>query len=65
MKKKDTKEADLLFFKQFREISIKNVCTDLKITYENVISGKASSKTIHKVRIEIDRRLEILRNIKD
>ena len=56
-----TKEEDLQYFKQFREISIKNVCSDLKVQYANVISGKASAKTIHKVREEIERRLKILK----
>lgn len=64
MKKKDTKEDDLLYISQFREISLINVCRDLNIDYYNVIKGKASATKIKKVRKEIERRLKIIKEDK-
>lgn len=55
------KQEDIKYIKRFREISIKNVCLDLKINYSNVMNGVASKRNIHKVRKEIERRLEILK----
>ena len=56
-----TKEEDLTYIKQVREISLINVCRDLKIDYYNVIKGKASAKKINKVRNELERRIKILK----
>lgn len=60
------KELDYAFIKQFKAISIMNVCTDLHLQkdYGNIINGTASEKKIKKVRKEIERRLVIL-NVKD
>jgi hypothetical protein len=58
------KEKDLKFIKQFTSISVKNVCSDLKINYSNVLNGNASEKTTHKVRKEIERRLKRLKEVK-
>ena len=55
------KEEYIKYLKQFRQISIKNVCIDLKIDYPNVMSGKASLKKYEKVANEINRRLEVLK----
>lgn len=53
------KLEDLEYIKQFREVSIKNVCSDLKIEYVNVMTGKASCKNIRRVKKEIERRIEL------
>lgn len=53
------KQEDLEYIKQFREVSIKNVCSDLKIEYVNVMTGKASCKNIRRVKKEIERRIEL------
>lgn len=55
------KKEDLKYIKQFTSISVKNVCSDLKINYSNVMNGIASEKNVHKVRKEIERRLEMLK----
>lgn len=55
------KEIDLKYIKSFSELSVRNVCLDLKINYPNIMSGQASKENIHKVRKEIERRLEILK----
>ena len=56
------KELDYAFIKQFKAISIMNVCVDLHLQndYGNIINGTASVKKINKVRKEIERRLAIL-----
>ena len=54
-----TKQEDLNYIKQFREISIMNVCEDLGINYYNVVRGDASCKKIRRVRKEIERRIEL------
>jgi spore cortex formation protein SpoVR/YcgB (stage V sporulation) len=56
------KELDYAFIKQFKTISIMNVCTDLHLQkdYGNIINGTASEKKIKKVRKEIERRLAII-----
>jgi hypothetical protein len=53
------KEDDMKFIYSFSHISVKNVCIDLGYgkSYANIIAGKASSKKIHKVRKEIEKRL--------
>lgn len=53
------KQEDIKFLKQFREISIKNVCSDLKVEYINVMTGKASCRNIRRVRKEIEKRINI------
>lgn len=58
-----SKEKDLAYIQQFKELSVTNVCRDLGIAHPNVLSGKASAKTIHKVREEIERRIKILKGI--
>ena len=55
------KKEDLRYIKQFTSISVKNICSDLKINYSNVMNGIASEKNVHKVRKEIERRLEMLK----
>ena len=56
------KELDYTFIKQFKAISIMNVCVDLNLQkdYGNIINGTASVKKINKVRKEIERRLAII-----
>ena len=54
------KKEDLEFIKQFREISIKNVCSDLHIDYSNIMNGNASCKKIRRVRKEMEYRLNAL-----
>ena len=54
------KQEDLEYIKQFREISIKNVCSDLGINYSNVMNENASCKKIRRVRKELEYRLDIL-----
>ena len=53
------KELDYAFIKQFKAISIMNICVDLhlKKDYGNIINGTASVKKINKVRKEIEKRL--------
>lgn len=55
------KEEVLKYIKQFTGISIKNICSDLKVDYSNVISGRASERVLKKVKKEIERRLELLK----
>lgn len=54
------KKEDLEYIKKFNEISISNVCSDLKIDYSNVMNGVASCKKIRRVRKELEYRLDIL-----
>ena len=56
------KELDYAFIKQFKAISIMNVCADLHLQkdYRNIINGTASVKKINKVKKEIERRLAII-----
>ena len=56
------KDLDYTFIKQFKAISIMNVCTDLHLQkdYGNIINGTASKGKIKKVRKEIERRLAII-----
>ena len=54
------KQKDLEYIKQFREISIRNVCSDLKVNYFNVMNGNASCRNIRRVRKEIEKQVEIL-----
>ena len=54
------KLEDLEYIKQFNEISISNVCSDLKIDYSNVMNGLASCKKIRRVRKEMEYRLNAL-----
>ena len=56
----ESKQKDLDYIKQFRAISVSNVCKDLKLDYSNVIKGTTSIKTISKVRNELERRIKIL-----
>lgn len=52
---------DIDYIKQFKEISVKNVCSDLHLLkdYHNIMSGRASKKKINKVRNELERRLNV------
>lgn len=56
-------ELDRKYIRQFAKISVKNVCSDLNLEkdYINIFNGTASKKKIHKVRKEIERRLEVLK----
>ena len=54
------KKEDLEYIKKFNEISISNVCSDLKIDYSNVMNGLASCKKIRRVRKEMEYRLNAL-----
>lgn len=56
------KELDYAFIKQFKAISIMNVCVDLHLQkdYGNIINGTASTKKINKVKKEIEKRLAML-----
>ena len=60
------KQLDYDFIKQFKAISIMNVCTDLHFQkdYGNIINGTASKDKIKKVRKEIEKRLAILNDSK-
>lgn len=53
------KELDYSFIKQFKAISIMNICVDLHLQkdYGNIINGTASAKKINKVKKEIEKRL--------
>ena len=54
--------SDYEFIKQFTEISIKNVCSDLHLLkdYRNIITVRAKKSKLKKVRLEIERRLKVL-----
>lgn len=54
------KEQDLKFIKEFKSITISNICKDLKVDKSNVYRGLASAETIRKVREEIERKLNDL-----
>ena len=54
------KSKDLNYIKSFSNISVKNVCEDLKIAYPNVMAGTTSYDNIHKVKNEIERRIKII-----
>lgn len=60
------KQLDYNFIKQFKAISIMNVCADLRLQkdYGNIINGTASKGKIKKVRKEIEKRLAILNDSK-
>lgn len=59
------KEKDFEFIKQFKAISIMNICIDLNLQkdYRNIINGTASKHKISKVKKEIERRLDVLNEI--
>ena len=59
-KQMEMKKEDLDYIKQFREISIRNVCSNLGINYFNVMNGNASCRNIRRVRKEIEKHVEIL-----
>lgn len=48
------KEKDLNFIKKFSKITITKVCNNVGVLRQNVISGKANSEKIRKVREEIE-----------
>ena len=54
--------SDYQFIRQFTEINIKNICSDLHLekSYYNIMNGTASKKKLNKVRQEIERRLKIM-----
>lgn len=45
---------DLDYIKNFSKISIKRACSKSKANRSNVLSGRASKKTINKVRKQIE-----------
>lgn len=53
------KELDYAFIKQFKAISVMNICVDLHLQkdYRNIMNGTASEKKIKKVKKEIKKRL--------
>lgn len=55
------KEECFEYIKQFTSVSVKNVCSDLKINYWNIMNNTASEKTMLKVVNEIKRRIEFLK----
>ena len=57
----ESKQKDLDYIKQFRSISVSNVCKDLKVDYSNLMKGTTNFKTINKVRNELERRLNIIK----
>ncbi len=56
-------ELDRKYIRQFTKISIRNICSDLNLDkdYINIFNGTASKRKIHKVRKELERRLNILK----
>ena len=54
--------SDYEFIKQFTDISIRNICSDLHLLkdYRNIMNGTASKKKIAKVRKETERRLKVM-----
>ena len=48
------KEKDLKFIKNFSKITINKVCENVKTSKQNIFTGKASEKTIEKVKEEIE-----------
>jgi len=59
-RQKALKDKDINYIKSFSNISVKNVCEDLKIAYPNVMAGTTSYDNIHKVKNEIERRIKII-----
>lgn len=61
------KQLDYEFIKQFKAISIMNVCMDLHLQkdYGNIINGTASKGKIKKVRKEIEKRLAMINDSKN
>lgn len=45
---------DLEYIKKFSKITIKDVCNKSKVNRSNVLNGKASKKTINKVKKQIE-----------
>ena len=50
----------LKYIKQFTSISIKNICTDLKVDYTNDRSSRASKRVLKKKKKEIEKRIKVL-----
>lgn len=55
------KEKDLKFIKDFGKIKIAVICKELGINKANVWAGNASPEAIKKVREELERRIEELK----
>lgn len=51
---------DLKYLKQYKEITINQICKDLNITSTNLYSGKLHPSKIHEVRVELENRLREL-----
>lgn len=51
--------SDYEFIRQFKAVSIKNICCDLGIEkdYPNILKGTAKKSKLAKVRKEIEKRL--------
>lgn len=54
----ETKEKDLAFIKAFSKITIQNICKELQVNKSNVWRGNASAEAIKKVREEIEKRIQ-------
>jgi hypothetical protein len=54
--------TDYEYIKQFKAISIKNICIDLGLEkdYRNILNGVARKSKIAKVRKEIEKRIKRL-----
>lgn len=51
------KDKNFKFIKDFSEISVTKICSDLDINRSNIFSNRASAKNIEKVRNEIDKKI--------
>lgn len=51
------KEEYIKFIKDFSQITIVEICKDLKVNRSNVLNGNASEETIKKVYDELKKRL--------
>ena len=51
------KEKTYKYIKNFSKITVNNICKKNKITYQNVMSGKASTDKIEKVKEDIEKEI--------
>ncbi len=53
-----SKEDDIKFIKDFIDISIIDICKELKVDKANLYRGNASADATHKVKEELEKRIK-------
>lgn len=57
-----SKEDDIKFIKDFIDISIIDICKELKVDKANLYRGNASADKTHQVRVELEKRIKNIIN---